>query len=73
GNYILLVFHGYHQLTRELERNFGLDDRILKYLTVKIDDHPDLDSVEEDESEEKEEIETVEEKGAEDSTLQEGE
>ena len=73
GNYILLVFHGDHQLTRELERNFRLDDRILKYLTVKIDDHPDLDSVEDDEPKEKEEIETAEEKGTEDSTLQEEE
>ena len=69
GNYILLIFHGDHQLTTELERNLKLDDRILKYLTVKVDDHPRLDSTEENEPEEKEDIV---ENGIEEGDTQEG-
>ena len=38
GHYVLLDFCGFHEALTELERNLKLDDRILKYMTVKIDD-----------------------------------
>ena len=43
GYYIVLDFCGLPDTVRELERNLKLDDRILKYLTVNIDedDKPD--------------------------------
>ena len=38
GHYVLLDFCGFPEAITELERNLKLDDRILKYLTVKIDE-----------------------------------
>ena len=38
GHYVLLDFCGFPEALTELERNLKLDDRILKYMTVKIDD-----------------------------------
>ena len=38
GHYVLLDFCGLPEAVTELERNLKLDDRILKYLTVKIDE-----------------------------------
>ena len=38
GHYVLLDFCGFPDAVTELERNLKLDDRILKYLTVKIED-----------------------------------
>ena len=38
GYYVMLDFCGLPDTVRELERNLKLDDRILKYLTVKIDE-----------------------------------
>jgi small subunit ribosomal protein S6 len=38
GHYVLLDFCGFPEVLTELERNLKLDDRILKYMTVKIDD-----------------------------------
>ncbi|MFH1624986.1 MAG: 30S ribosomal protein S6 [Pseudomonadota bacterium] len=48
GYYFLLSFLGDHTLTTELERILKLDDRILKYLTVKVDKHTELDAEEEE-------------------------
>ncbi len=42
GYYVVLDFCGLPKIVTELERNLKLDDRILKYLTVKIDE--DVDS-----------------------------
>ena len=41
GHYVLLDFCGLPEMVRELERNLKLDDRILKYSTVKIDEDVD--------------------------------
>ena len=53
GNYVLLVFHGDDKVTAELERVIKLDDRVIKYLTIKVDkpaeDKPAEDEPAEDE------------------------
>lgn len=41
GYYVVLDFCGLPKIVTELERNLKLDDRILKYLTVKIDENVD--------------------------------
>jgi len=41
GYYVLLDFCGLPEMVTELERNLKLDDRVLKYLTVKVDDEVD--------------------------------
>lgn len=43
GYYILLDFCGLPGAVKELERNMKLDDRVLKYLTVKIDEDVDVE------------------------------
>ncbi|MDY7035221.1 MAG: 30S ribosomal protein S6 [Thermodesulfobacteriota bacterium] len=41
GFYILIEYCGDPGLTRELERDLKLDDRVLKYQTIKLEDHVD--------------------------------
>ena len=41
GYYIVFDFCGSPETVKELERNLKLDDRVLKYLTVKIDEDVD--------------------------------
>ena len=41
GYYILLDFCGLPAVVKELERNLKLDDRILKYLNIKLDEDID--------------------------------
>jgi small subunit ribosomal protein S6 len=38
GQYILMEFSGTPGLVAELERNMRLDDRVLKFITVKLED-----------------------------------
>ena len=45
GYYVLLDFCGLPEIVKELERNLKIDDRILKYLTVKIDEDVDPDDL----------------------------
>jgi small subunit ribosomal protein S6 len=45
GHYVLLDFCSFPEAVTELERNLKLDDRILKYLTVKIDDNFELTDI----------------------------
>ncbi len=70
GHYVLLDFCGLPEMVMELERNLKLDDRILKYSTVKIDEDVDPAEliVEEEKTEDRKEnqveekqIESVEE------------
>lgn len=70
GHYVLLDFCGLPEMVTELERNLKLDDRILKYSTVKIDEDVDPAAliVEEEKTEdskenqvEEKQIESVEE------------
>jgi small subunit ribosomal protein S6 len=42
GYYILLDFAGQTDVVNELERNFKIDDKILKYMTIKKEDAVDL-------------------------------
>ena len=46
GYYVLMDFVGSADLVAEIERNMRLDDRILKYLTVKLADMVDPESLE---------------------------
>jgi small subunit ribosomal protein S6 len=46
GYYVLLDYLGHADVVAELERNMRLDDRILKYLTVKLADQVDPATVE---------------------------
>jgi small subunit ribosomal protein S6 len=41
GHYVVLDFCALPKMVTELERNLKLDDRILKYITIKIDENVD--------------------------------
>jgi len=41
GHYILMEFASGPELVAELERNMRLDERVLKFITVKLDDRYD--------------------------------
>jgi len=41
GHYVLMEYAGGPELVAELERNMRLDERILKFITVKLDDRFD--------------------------------
>lgn len=41
GYYVVVDFCALPKMVRELERNLKLDERILKYITVKIDENID--------------------------------
>lgn len=45
GAYVLLQFCGEAGITSVLERDLRLDDRVIKYQTVKIADHADADAL----------------------------
>ena len=45
GFYVLLQFCGEAGLTAELKRELGLDDRVLKYQTIKLSDNADLEKL----------------------------
>jgi small subunit ribosomal protein S6 len=44
--YILVDFAGLPATVKELERNFRIDDRVIRYLTTKKSDHVDLAALE---------------------------
>jgi small subunit ribosomal protein S6 len=46
GHYVLMDYLGQADVVAELERNMRLDDRILKYLTIKLADQVDPATVE---------------------------
>lgn len=48
GTYILVDFYGPGSMIREIERNLKIDDKILKFLTVKVKDFFDPASLEEE-------------------------
>ena len=45
GNYVLLQYCGEPGITKELQRELRLDDRVLKFQTVKLSDHADPDEL----------------------------
>jgi len=60
GYYVLMDYVGSADIVSELERNMRLDDRVLKYLTVKLADQVDPESIEPEKSEPPEETESIE-------------
>jgi small subunit ribosomal protein S6 len=46
GAYILLDFAGLPTTVKEMERNFRIDDRVIRYLTTKKSDQVDLAALE---------------------------
>ncbi len=46
GFYILLDYCGPSDIVNELERNMRIDERVLKYITVKLSDSFDLEDLE---------------------------
>ncbi|MGD8706820.1 MAG: 30S ribosomal protein S6 [Syntrophobacterales bacterium] len=60
GYYVLMDYVGSADIVSELERNMRLDDRVLKYLTVKLADQVDPESIEPEKSEPVPEPETAE-------------
>ena len=60
GYYVLMDYVGSADIVFEIERNMRLDDRVLKYLTVKLADQVDPESIEPEKSEPPEETESVE-------------
>ncbi|MBU0698809.1 MAG: 30S ribosomal protein S6 [Proteobacteria bacterium] len=47
GHYVRLDYCGTGTLVNEIERFFRIDDRVLKYLTVLIEEDVDLESLKE--------------------------
>lgn len=77
GIYILLDYCGPSDIVNELERNMRIDERVLKYITVKISDsfdQEDLEKIKEAEkpAETPEETERAEEEVASRETVEEG-
>ena len=60
GYYVLMDYLGHADVVVELERNMRLDDRILKYLTVKLADQVDPATVEAAKPKPKKEADTTE-------------
>jgi small subunit ribosomal protein S6 len=60
GFYVLMDYIGSSDLVAEVERNMRLDDRILKYLTVKLSDKLDPASIKEHVPEPKKPAESAE-------------
>jgi len=46
GYYVLIDFVGKVDVVNELERNFKIDDKILKFMTVKTHDKVDMQAIE---------------------------
>ena len=60
GYYVLMDYLGHADVVAELERNMRLDDRILKYLTVKLADQVDPATVEAEKPKSKKEADKTE-------------
>ncbi|MFP4032127.1 MAG: 30S ribosomal protein S6 [Desulfococcaceae bacterium] len=45
GHYIRVDFCGTGDTVREMERFFRIDDRVMRYLTVLLEEEPDLDAI----------------------------
>jgi len=48
GYYVLIDYAGKSTVIQELERNFKIDDKILKFMTIMKDDNVDLAKIEEE-------------------------
>jgi len=45
GSYVLLQYCGEPNIIEQLKREMGLDDRVLKYQTIKLSDHADPEAL----------------------------
>jgi len=54
GFYVLIDFVGKRTVIEELERNFKIDDKILKYMTIMKDDKVDLAKIEKEKEKQEE-------------------
>ncbi|MGD2125727.1 MAG: 30S ribosomal protein S6 [Desulfobacteraceae bacterium] len=73
GAYLLMLYCGQPGLTAELERELKLDDRVLKYQTVKLADKVDPQALILKEKEAKKSVITEEERGLEGAEAVQGE
>ena len=74
GSYVLLQYCGEAGLTAELKRELGLDDRVLKYQTIKLSDNADLEKLKpKPDPSDAESVEAVEEAADSEETGAEGE
>jgi small subunit ribosomal protein S6 len=48
GHYVRLDFCGDGALIQEMERFFRIDDKVMKFMTVLLDEHADLDIIKAD-------------------------
>ena len=73
GSYVLLQYCGEPGITAELKREMSLDDRLLKYQTIKLSDNADPEALKAEGNEGKEEVEETAETAEETSAENEGE
>jgi small subunit ribosomal protein S6 len=52
GYYVMIDYAGKSAIINELERNFKIDDKILKFMTIMKDDNVDLARIEKEKQEE---------------------
>ena len=71
GSYVLMDYCGGSGITAELERDLKLDDRILKYQTVKLADDVEPQALVQKEEEAKKETAPTEDQAQEEKTAQE--
>ncbi len=45
GYYVLFDYAGSSAIVKELERNFKIDDKVLKYMTIVTSPHADLEAL----------------------------
>lgn len=45
GDYVLFLFCADGSVVSELERNLRIDDRVLKYMTILVDEEADVDAL----------------------------
>jgi small subunit ribosomal protein S6 len=73
GSYVLLQYCGEPGITAELKREMSLDDRLLKYQTIKLKDNADPEALKAEVDDGKVEVEGVAEAAEETSAENEGE
>jgi len=60
GFYVLIEFYGLAELPKELENYFRIDERIIRFIIVKLEDRIDPEKIQlEKEANKKEEVENV--------------
>ena len=48
GFYVLFDYCGTGELVKEMERSFRIDEKVLKYMTVLLDNNADINSIKEE-------------------------